>query len=116
MDHLTRPPSILNRPPSMKHQHMLDHFDLMTSHNPAATTTSLKHLAENTKGSVLRMCFVTVVTVILILIILDPPFIHDTTSNDIEKGDVNPITVLTWGILAGICMCVVALYRQHRHG
>ena len=82
-------------------------------HPTTTTTTSPRQLINATKLSVWRMAGITIIGVMLILFVVDPPFIYKSTDNTIERGEVNTINVLTWSVVSGLLVVVIALYKQH---
>ena len=65
--------------------------------------------------SVLKMAGVVATGVIILLFVLDPPFIHQTTKNDIVRGDINTTNVLSWSLASAILVIVIALYKSFTH-
>ena len=98
---------------SLKEQHTTRHLNqFTTSHDPVSR---LKHHYNITKRSPMRMTAITFVLVMVVLIIVDPPFIHKSTNNNIERGPMDVITVITWAFVASLAMLGIAHYRNFKN-
>tara|TARA_Y100000310_G_C20704089_1_gene833126 strand:+ start:14823 stop:15185 length:363 start_codon:yes stop_codon:yes gene_type:complete len=82
---------------------------------PSANTSSILSQMVAARYSVLKMAGVVATGVIILLFVLDPPFIHQTTKNDIVRGDINTTNVLSWSLASAILVIVIALYKSFTH-
>lgn len=49
----------------------------------------------------------TSIIVIVILLIVNPQFVRKKTDNPIQKGSIDPIKILSWGIGCGLLVLIV---------